>query len=92
MQKVFSKKQLREFGLLIGFGFPILIGWLFPLLFGHPFRQWTIWIGLLGFSLGIFVPRSLYLPYKLWMKLGYVLGWVNSRIILGSFCLCLLYT
>ena len=83
MQEVSSKKKLREFGLLIGFGFPILIGWLFPLLFGHPFRQWTIWIGFLGLSLGIFFPRSLYFPYKFWMKLGHVLGWANSRIILG---------
>ena len=35
MKETISKKQLREFGLLIGFGFPILIGWLLPALFGH---------------------------------------------------------
>ena len=28
-------------------------------------------------------PSILSYPYKLWMRLGYILGWVNSRIILG---------
>ena len=32
-KETISKKQLRKFGLLIGFGFPILIGWLLPVLF-----------------------------------------------------------
>ena len=46
MKETISKKQLRDFGLLIGLGFPILIGWLIPLLFGHEFRTWTMWIGV----------------------------------------------
>ena len=83
MKKTISKKQLREFGLLIGFGFPILIGWLLPLLIGHEFRSWTLWIGVPGSILGLTSPRLLYYPYKFWMKIGLILGWINSRIILG---------
>ena len=83
MKEIISKKQLREFGLLIGFGFPILIGWLLPLLFGHEFRIWTIWIGVPGLILGLTSPRLLHYPYKIWMELGHALGWVNSHIILG---------
>ena len=83
MQEIISKKQLREFGLLIGFGFPILIGWLVPSLFGHQFRIWTFWIGGLGLLIGRAAPRLLYYPYKGWMILGHVLGWINSHIILG---------
>ena len=78
-----SKKQLREFGFLIGFGFPIFIGWLLPLITGHHFRIWTLWVGLPSFLLGIFKPYVLFYPYKCWMALGYILGWINSRIILG---------
>ena len=33
--------------------------------------------------LGILRPGLLLYPYKAWMKLGHILGWVNSRIILG---------
>ena len=83
MKDTISKKQLREFGLLIGFGFPILIGWVLPSIFRHEFRLWTLWVGILGLILGLTAPRLLKYPYKGWMKLGVILGWVNSRIILG---------
>ena len=83
MKEIISKKQLREFGLLIGFGFPILLGWLIPKLTGHEFREWTLWVGFIGLIIGLTSPRLLYYPYKFWMKLGLTLGWVNSRIILG---------
>ena len=83
MKEIISNKKLREFGLLIGFGFPLLIGWLIPVLTGHGFRVWTLWIGFPGLLIGLTSPHLLYYPYKFWMKLGVILGWVNSRIILG---------
>ena len=83
MKDTISKKQLREFGLLIGFGFPILLGWLLPSLFGHEFRAWTLWVGIPGLILGLIAPRILHYPYKVWMALGHALGWINSHIILG---------
>ena len=86
MDEIISKKQLREFGLLIGFGFPLLIGWLIPALTGHGLREWTLWVGFIGLIIGLTSPRLLYYPYKFWMKLGLILGWFNSRIIL-----CLVY-
>ena len=83
MKDAISKKQLREFGLLIGFGFPILLGWLFPSLFGYEFRTWTLWVGSPSLILGLTAPHLLHYPYKSWMALGHILGWINSRIILG---------
>lgn len=76
-------KQLREFGYLIGFSFPILLGWLLPALFNHGFRVWTLWIGIPSLILGLLAPKLLAWPYKGWMALGYSLGWVNSHVILG---------
>ena len=78
-----TKKQLREFGILIGFGFPILLGWIIPAINGHFFRYWTLWIGIPSLSLSILKPYFLLFPYKAWIMLGYSLGWLNSRIILG---------
>ena len=78
-----NKKQLREFGLLIGFGFPFLIGWIIPALAGHTFRIWTLWIALPSLITGLMKPGLLFYPYKWWMALGLALGWINSRIILG---------
>jgi len=83
MNETITKKQLRDFGLLIGFGFPILIGWLLPSIFGHVFRAWTLWVGVPGLILAFTAPRLLHYPYKSWMALGHVLGWINSHIILG---------
>ena len=90
MKETISKKQMREFGLLIGFVFPILIGWFIPALTGHGFREWTLWVGFLGLIIGLTYPRLLYYPYKFWMKLGLVLGWFNSRIIFGLVYLIIL--
>ena len=83
MRKIASKKQLREFGLLIGFGFPIFVGWIIPAISGHIFRIWSLWIGFPLLILGILKPSLLAYPYKLWMAIGLALGWVNSRLILG---------
>ena len=83
-------KKLRDFGLLVGFIFPILIGWILPFLNGHIFRIWTLWVGLPLLILSILSPRLLFYPYKIWIKIGYFLGWINSRIILGIIFLFIL--
>jgi len=83
MREIISKKQLREFGIIIGLGIPIIIGWIIPILGGHFFRTWTLWIGLPLLILGLLKPNLLYYPYKGWMALGNILGWINSHIILG---------
>ena len=83
MTKKISKKQLRDFGLLIGFGLPLIVGWLIPSITGHGFRAWTLWISLPTLVIGVFSPRILRKPYQAWMQLGHLLGYVNSRIILG---------
>ena len=83
MNKKISEKQLRDFGFVIGFGVPLVIGWLIPAIGGHFFRVWTLFISIPILFLSILRPAFLSGIYKLWMKLGYFLGWVNSRIIIG---------
>ena len=83
MKQTITIKQLRNFGLLIGFGFPILIGWLLASFTGHGLRIWTFWVGIPSLILGIIAPRLLHYPYRIWMALGHALGWINSRLILG---------
>jgi len=85
-----SLRQLREFGLLIGTVFPGLLGWVLPALHGHPFREWTLWIGIPALALGIAWPRGLAWPYRGWIALGHGLGWINSHLILGAVYLLVL--
>ena len=83
MQEYISNKILRKFGFFVGIGLPVLVGLIFPLFSGHAFRYWTLWIGLPLLFMAILKPALLFYPYKFWMKLGHVLGWVNSKVILG---------
>ena len=83
MKETISKKQLRQFGIIIGFAIPLIIGWFIPFLWGHSFRAWTFWIGSPLLILGLIKPILLFYPYKAWIGIGNILGWVNSRIILG---------
>ena len=83
MDKRINKKQLIEFGLVIGFGFPIIIGWFLPTIFGHPFRLWTLGISFLSIFSLLCKPTLLRYPYIFWMTLGHILGWLNSRILLS---------
>ena len=79
----YTKKQLRGFGYLIGFGVPFIFGFVIPFLSGHPYRGWIFFISFPILFLGLFNPYKLALLYKSWMGLGHALGWINSRIILG---------
>lgn len=83
MKENISRKKLRQFGIVIGLCIPIFIGWLIPMFWGHIFRLWTLWLGLPLLILGLIRPKILYYPYKVWMAIGHILGWINSRIILG---------
>ena len=83
MKNNISRKILKEFGFLIGIVFPILFGWILPAIRGHSFQLWTFWIGIPSIIIALTRPNLLLYPYMGWMKLGYILGWLNSRIILG---------
>ena len=61
----------------------MLVGFILPVLWGHTFRYWTLWISLPLLFAAFFKPTILYYPYQLWMKIGHLLGWVNSKVILG---------
>ena len=78
-----SQKQLREFGLVVGFLFPFFIGWLIPFIFDHGIRLWTIFVGFPLIILGLFSPNHLKYLYNRWISIGNYLAFLNSHIILG---------
>ena len=77
-----STKILRQFGLMIG-GIFLLIG-LWPFVWRQEaVRIWAVVPGSLLAVTGLVVPGLLKQVYQGWMVVGHVLGWVNTRIILG---------
>lgn len=83
MNKNKTKKQLREFGLFMGIFFPLIIGFLIPYLMGHNLRLWTFFVGIVFLFFAFFKPFKLSFLYQKWISLGNLLGWLNSKIILG---------
>jgi len=80
---VLSKKELRDFGLIFGAIFVSLFGFLFPWLFSKPLPIWPWYVLAVTGGLAIIFPLGLKPFYKLWMKFGLVMAWINTRIILG---------
>ncbi|MCP3671411.1 MAG: sxtJ [Gammaproteobacteria bacterium] len=79
-----DSRGLRKFGLATGITVVMLFALFFPWVFdatSMPVWPWIIaamlWVPALG------CPRLLNPVYVAWMKIGYALGWINSRVILG---------
>ena len=82
MEKMVEKRELRNFGLMVG-GILCVVG-IWPMVrYGEAIRLWAILPGALLIPLGLAAPTLLAPIFKIWMKIGHVMGWINTRIILG---------
>lgn len=82
MDQAATRKELRQFGLLVGAVFTVIGLW--PLVFrGEPLRLWAIGVGGLLIAFGGILPQLLAPIHKGWMWVGHILGWINTRILLG---------
>ncbi|MFT7533248.1 MAG: hypothetical protein ACI9FD_004283 [Gammaproteobacteria bacterium] len=78
-----SKQELRQFGLMFGGFISIIFGLLLPFIFSGSYRLWPWIVGALFVAWALILPGSLRLVFKLWLKIGFVLNYVNTRLILG---------
>lgn len=77
-----TNKELRQFGLVVGGVFSVIGLW--PVVFrGESPRLWAMILGSLLIALGAMVPQTLKQVHHGWMKIGHVLGSINTRLILG---------
>jgi len=77
-----TTKELRQFGLIVGGIFSVIGLW--PVIFRNEDpRLWALVLGGTLVALGTVVPQSLKQIHAGWMKIGHVLGTINTRIILG---------
>jgi len=81
--KKLDKQELRKFGLVTGAIVAVLFGMLLPWLFNHVWPTWPWVVAVSLWAWAIFLPSTLEPVYHGWMKVGHVLGWINTRIILG---------
>jgi hypothetical protein len=77
-----DRKELRKFGVLVGVAFMIIGVW--PIVWrGDSVRFWALGVGIVLAAAGLAVPGVLAPLFKVWMKIGHILGWINTRIILS---------
>ena len=83
---VVTPKKLRDFGILFSAVCGLASAW------GawHGSAAWPWWLGLGVFFLaaGLLYGVILKPLYIAWMTFAFILGWINTRVILGLFFYC----
>jgi Saxitoxin biosynthesis operon protein SxtJ len=82
MPSEITNKQLRSFGFTVGGIFALIALWPLIVRAEDP-RWWAVVVAGCLLVPAVVFPKSLAWVYKGWMALGHVLGWINTRIILG---------
>jgi len=78
-----DKSGYRKFGLVTGSIVAILFGLIIPFLLSTSISKWPWLIALILILWALFIPTTLKHPYRIWMKFGLVMNWINTRLILG---------
>ena len=78
-----NTKALKDFAITMSWAFPLVFSGLLPWLFDYGIHYWPFVISGILISLYFIAPSAIYYPFSVWAVIGGVLGWVNTRIILG---------
>ncbi len=74
-------RELRNFGLLLGATIALVFG-LVPRWRGRPLSAWPFLATLMLWIVAITFPSRLRIVHTIWSRLGAMLGWLNSRLVL----------
>lgn len=85
-----NTKELKQFALTMSWAFPFVFSGILPWLFSYSVQLWPFAVSVILLVLWLFKAQWIYYPYKAWMAITGVIGWVNTRIILGL-CFYLLF-
>lgn len=78
-----SETDLRNFGYVMAGFFALFFGLLLPWWWDLKSAYWPWAVAAVFLALALAAPRLLHAPYRFWMRLGRVLEWVNTRLVLG---------
>lgn len=82
VQPKVKTRQLRSFGLIVGGAFAFISLW--PRVYhGASPRLWALILAAALIMPALIFPSSLRAFYQGWMSVGQLLGWINTRVILG---------
>lgn len=79
----FTAKELRDFGLIMAGMLILMFGLVLPWLFSFSTPYWPF-IAAFGFVVAALLKPLILAPVnRVWLKISDVLGWVNTRLVMG---------
>ena len=81
-----TNSDLRKFGFIMGGMFALIFGLIFPWIGDRTKDTWPMWpffVMAVFWAVAVVAPQILRPVNEIWIKVGNVLGFINSRIILG---------
>lgn len=78
-----TPQELRKFGLVTAAMLVLFFDILIPWIWGIALPVWPLIAASVLILMALLAPKTLGPVYIVWMKFANVLGWVNTRIILG---------
>jgi hypothetical protein len=86
-----SQEELKDFAIVMTWAFPLFFAVILPWLFNYAWQWWPFAISAVMLAMLFVAPSALRVPHYIWMKVAGVIGWINTRLILGV-CFYLLIT
>lgn len=77
-----ERGQLRNFGLIVGGVFGAIALWP-AIIRGGDVRLWCLAVAAMLILPALVAPTVLGPAHRVWMTLGTILGWINTRLVLG---------
>ena len=73
-----DKTELRKFGIIFAVFFLLFFGLLIPWIWDKSTPNWVWYVSGTFTAVALVLPMALGPVYKIWMKIGHVLGWINT--------------
>ena len=84
-----GEQDLRSFGIILGLLIIVFFYLLFPFLLQYKPPFWPLYTTIILIFLSGISPKRLEVLYQIWMIIGNILAYINTRIILGFIFLLL---
>ena len=81
-RSVATLKEIRSFGLIFSLLVVLIFGGLMPWLFNQSMSVWPFGLSAITVLLALLAPSTLRPLHSLFIKLGTLLGFINTRILL----------
>ena len=84
-----NEKELRSFGIIFSILTISIFSILLPYIFDYKIPSWPFMLASVVILTSLIFPKKLEVFYQIWIQIGNILAYINTRIILGFIFLML---